>query len=530
MTGGSHAHPGPRQTSDALPTRRSRLLSLVAVGEVGVIAALILLVAFFSALEPAFVSERNLRAILRVVSFVGIIAIGQTMLLVSGEFDLSVGSVAGLSAVVAAKLMTAAALPVPVAIAAASLAGALRRPRQRPRRGPPAHPGLHPDPRHALHRPGPDPGRHQRRAGLPAAPLGRRLRHGRPWSSASAGASSSSSSPRSSPTSSSAAPSSAATCTPPAATPRSRASSASTPTATRSAPSSSSACSPRSPACSSWPISPAAPPRSATAGSSAVIAGVVVGGVSLFGGAGTLAGGIVGILLLQVVTSGLVVIGVSANWQQIAVGVIMVLAVGLDIARRRYFIAGAGRREPAKSARAPARRQQAAQARNPDDAISIGIPRGARPPQRSRRCSARRRRLAQDEGAPLGAADARPPGPPADAGGLPRKCKELGYTCEVVGNPSATNYDVAGLDPARRGRARPHRVRRGRRLRPRPGDLPLHRQARAGGLPRRHLARAAARGLGPGPEGRHRRGHRRRRRQRRGRHGREARRQGHRSR
>ena len=68
----------------------------------------------------------------------------------------------------------------------------------------------------------------------------------------------------------------------------------------------------------------------------------MVGGVSLFGGAGTLAGGIVGVLLLQVVTSGLVVIGVSSNWQQIAVGVIMVLAVGLDIARRRYFIAGAG--------------------------------------------------------------------------------------------------------------------------------------------------------------------------------------------
>ena len=50
-----------------------------------------------------------------------------------------------------------------------------------------------------------------------------------------------------------------------------------------------------------------------------------------------------GILLLQVVQSGLVVIGVNANWQQIAVGVIMVLAVGLDILRRRFFIEGAGR-------------------------------------------------------------------------------------------------------------------------------------------------------------------------------------------
>ena len=75
----------------------------------------------------------------------------------------------------------------------------------------------------------------------------------------------------------------------------------------------------------------------------AVIAGVVVGGVSLFGGAGTMAGGLIGILLLQCVQSGLVVIGVNANWQQIAVGSIMVLAVGLDILRRRIFIAGSGR-------------------------------------------------------------------------------------------------------------------------------------------------------------------------------------------
>ena len=31
--------------------------------------------------------------------------------------------------------------------------------------------------------------------------------------------------------------------------------------------------------------------------------------------------------------------------------------------------------------------------------------------------------------------------------GFLAKCKELGYTCEVVGNPSATNYDVAASIP-----------------------------------------------------------------------------------
>lgn len=66
-----------------------------------------------------------------------------------------------------------------------------------------------------------------------------------------------------------------------------------------------------------------------------VIAGVVVGGVSLFGGIGSVIGAFLGVLLLQVVQSGLVVIGLSANWQTVAVGVIMIIAVGIDVLRRR---------------------------------------------------------------------------------------------------------------------------------------------------------------------------------------------------
>ena len=62
-----------------------------------------------------------------------------------------------------------------------------------------------------------------------------------------------------------------------------------------------------------------------------------------------MAGGLIGMLLLQVVQSGLVVIGVSSNWQQIAVGVIMVLAVGLDIAPPPLSSSTADRREAAPS-------------------------------------------------------------------------------------------------------------------------------------------------------------------------------------
>jgi ribose transport system permease protein len=66
-----------------------------------------------------------------------------------------------------------------------------------------------------------------------------------------------------------------------------------------------------------------------------VIAGVVVGGVSLFGGIGSVIGAFLGVLLLQVVQSGLVVAGLSANWQTVAVGTIMIIAVGIDVLRRR---------------------------------------------------------------------------------------------------------------------------------------------------------------------------------------------------
>ena len=67
-----------------------------------------------------------------------------------------------------------------------------------------------------------------------------------------------------------------------------------------------------------------------------VIAGTVVGGVSLFGGVGTIAGAIMGVLLIQFVQSGLITSGLSPNFQLIAVGSILVLAVFLDVFRRGY--------------------------------------------------------------------------------------------------------------------------------------------------------------------------------------------------
>ena len=65
------------------------------------------------------------------------------------------------------------------------------------------------------------------------------------------------------------------------------------------------------------------------------IAAVVIGGTSLFGGRGTLFGSLIGALIIGVVNNGLDLLGVSAYFQLIFKGAIIVAAVLLDSFRRR---------------------------------------------------------------------------------------------------------------------------------------------------------------------------------------------------
>jgi rhamnose transport system permease protein len=61
-----------------------------------------------------------------------------------------------------------------------------------------------------------------------------------------------------------------------------------------------------------------------------VVAGVVVGGVAIFGGSGTVIGAAIGALLLQTITTALNVLGISAFWEQAIAGFLLILAIALD--------------------------------------------------------------------------------------------------------------------------------------------------------------------------------------------------------
>ena len=72
------------------------------------------------------------------------------------------------------------------------------------------------------------------------------------------------------------------------------------------------------------------------------IAAVIIGGVSLFGGAGTVIGTVIGALIIAILTTGLVMLNVEAFWQFIVVGTVVIVAVLID--QSRDLITGRQRR------------------------------------------------------------------------------------------------------------------------------------------------------------------------------------------
>jgi ribose transport system permease protein len=71
------------------------------------------------------------------------------------------------------------------------------------------------------------------------------------------------------------------------------------------------------------------------------IAAVLIGGTSLFGGVGSLLGTLVGALTLTLVVNGMNLLAVDASWQPLVTGVIVLLAVWIDVVTRQRAEASA---------------------------------------------------------------------------------------------------------------------------------------------------------------------------------------------
>jgi ribose transport system permease protein len=63
-----------------------------------------------------------------------------------------------------------------------------------------------------------------------------------------------------------------------------------------------------------------------------------MGGTSMGGGEGTIGGSIIGSLIMVVILNGMNLLNISSLWQQLVIGVVMLLSVWIDVNMRRKDI------------------------------------------------------------------------------------------------------------------------------------------------------------------------------------------------
>jgi len=87
-----------------------------------------------------------------------------------------------------------------------------------------------------------------------------------------------------------------------------------------------------------------ATPAMGTGAEMRVISAAVIGGASIAGGMGTVLGTVLGVILLNVIQNALVLLNVSVNWQNLIAGSILIVAVAIDtLSRRPRSARGRGR-------------------------------------------------------------------------------------------------------------------------------------------------------------------------------------------
>lgn len=104
--------PGPA-AAGASPLKR--LIGGVGAQNISLIIAIVLVVAVIGLQNPLFFSVGNLKVIGTAIAIMGLLAVVQTIVIILGALDISVGSIAGLTSVTSAMLFTAAGPAVGVA-------------------------------------------------------------------------------------------------------------------------------------------------------------------------------------------------------------------------------------------------------------------------------------------------------------------------------------------------------------------------------------------------------------------------------
>lgn len=105
--------------------RGRRRLALTIVSKYGTLIAMAIMIVIFASMVPngIFLTTNNLLNIINQSALTAIIASGLTMVLVVGEFDLSIGYAASLAGILVTGLMAKQGLPMPLAILATLLIG-----------------------------------------------------------------------------------------------------------------------------------------------------------------------------------------------------------------------------------------------------------------------------------------------------------------------------------------------------------------------------------------------------------------------
>lgn len=113
----------PIITDERAGRGRRRVLGILS--KYGTLIAMGIMIVVFTISSPAFLAPLNLLSILSQSALTAIVACGVTLVLVAGEFDLSIGYVASLAGVLSTGLMTRQGVPMLLAILIAVLIGGL---------------------------------------------------------------------------------------------------------------------------------------------------------------------------------------------------------------------------------------------------------------------------------------------------------------------------------------------------------------------------------------------------------------------